>query len=120
MTNGLPIVVLINKGSASASEIIAGALQDQNRATIIGSSSFGKGSVQTIIPVAQKKAAIKMTTQLYYTPSGKSINKVGLTPDIKIDPLPPIKNENGSFSPPERDVQLEEAINFLQNAHSLT
>ena len=120
MTNGLPIVVLINKGSASASEIIAGALQDQNRATIIGSSSFGKGSVQSIIPVAQKKAAIKMTTQLYYTPSGKSINKVGLTPDIKIDPLPPIKNENGSFSPPERDVQLEEAINFLQNAHSLT
>ena len=120
MTNGLPIVVLINKGSASASEIIAGALQDQNRATIIGSSRFGKGSVQTIIPVAQKKAAIKMTTQLYYTPSGKSINKVGLTPDIKIDPLPPIKNENGSFSPPERDVQLEEAINFLQNAHSLT
>ena len=120
MINALPIVVLINKGSASASEIVAGALQDLNRATIIGSPSFGKGSVQSIIPIAQKKAAIKMTTQLYYTPSGELINKIGLTPDIKIDPMPPIKNEDGSFSPPERDVQLEEAINFLQNTHSPT
>ncbi len=117
-TDALPIAVLINKGSASASEIVAGALQDHNRATLIGTSSFGKGSVQTIIPMARNNAAIKLTTQYYYTPSGKSITKIGLTPDIEVASLPPITREDGSLAPPERDVQLEKAIDFLQNAHS--
>ena len=118
VTNALPIAVLINKGSASASEIVAGALQDHERATIIGTNSFGKGSVQTIIPMAGNNAALKLTTQHYYTPSGKSIAKIGLTPDVEVDSLPPIQREDGSLAPPERDVQLEKAIDVLQNLYS--
>ena len=117
-TDALPIAILINKGSASASEIVAGALQDHDRATIIGTSSFGKGSVQTIIPMARNNAALKLTTQYYYTPSGQSITKIGLSPDIEIASLPPIQREDGSLAPPERDVQLEKAIDFLQNSYS--
>ena len=82
-TDGLPLVVLINGGSASASEIVAGALQDHRRAIILGTSSFGKGSVQTIIPLGQS-GAIKMTTQRYYTPSGRSIQAKGIDPDIRV------------------------------------
>ena len=83
LTNGLPIVVLINGGSASASEIVAGALQDHKRAIILGSKSFGKGSVQTIIPVSGQ-GAMRLTTARYYTPSGNSIQGVGIVPDISV------------------------------------
>lgn len=84
MTDGLPIVVLINGGSASASEIVAGALQDHNRAILMGTRTFGKGSVQTIMPLSRAGAAIKLTTQRYYTPSGQSIQAKGITPDIEV------------------------------------
>lgn len=83
-TNGLPIVVLINDGSASASEIVAGALQDHNRAIILGTKSFGKGSVQTIVPM-QENNAMRLTTARYYTPSGKSIQGTGIIPDIIVE-----------------------------------
>ncbi|HIA58355.1 MAG TPA: S41 family peptidase [Gammaproteobacteria bacterium] len=80
----VPLVVLINNGSASASEIVAGALQDHGRAIIMGTRSFGKGSVQTVLPLAEKRA-IKLTTSLYYTPSGRSIQAQGIEPDIIVD-----------------------------------
>ena len=84
LTKGKPIMVLINGGSASASEIVAGALQDHKRATMIGTRSFGKGSVQTIIPLGQGNGALRLTTARYYTPSGKSIQAKGIVPDIEV------------------------------------
>ncbi|MEM6465112.1 MAG: S41 family peptidase, partial [Pseudomonadota bacterium] len=87
LTQGKPIVVLINGGSASASEIVAGALQDHRRAIIVGTKSFGKGSVQTIMPL-QGQAAIRLTTARYYTPSGRSIQNLGVAPDIIVEPVP--------------------------------
>ena len=81
---GLPIVVLINEGSASASEIVAGALQDHRRAVIMGEKSFGKGSVQTVIPMEKNRGALRLTTSLYYTPSGKSIQAHGIEPNIEV------------------------------------
>jgi carboxyl-terminal processing protease len=148
LTNGKPLVILINGGSASASEIVAGALQDQKRATIIGTTSFGKGSVQTIIPLGSE-GAMRLTTQRYFTPSGRSIQAKGIPADIVIEqPLPPELlgknvstegeqglnghlanpgggNEGGGSSAyvPEdktKDVQLKAAIDLLHGMKVVT
>lgn len=96
--NDAPLVVLINGGSASASEIVAGALQDHQRAVIMGSTSFGKGSVQTILPM-HNGAALKLTTARYYTPSGRSIQAEGIVPDIALDNMRITDIEPSAFSP---------------------
>jgi carboxyl-terminal processing protease len=84
LTKGKPLIVLINGGSASASEIVAGALQDHKRATLVGTRSFGKGSVQTIIPLGSGNGALRLTTARYFTPSGRSIQAKGISPDIEV------------------------------------
>ncbi len=86
VANGLPMIVLIDEGSASASEIVAGALQDHNRALIMGERSFGKGSVQTLLPLT-RDTALKLTTALYYTPAGRSVQEGGIEPDIRVPQL---------------------------------
>jgi carboxyl-terminal processing protease len=83
MTGGVPIV-LINGGSASASEIVAGALQDHGRAVVMGTPSFGKGSVQTVLPISEERA-VKLTTALYFTPNGRSIQAEGIQPDMRVE-----------------------------------
>ena len=117
ISDGLPVVILINGGSASASEIVAGALQDHRRAIIMGTTSFGKGSVQTIIPV-QRDSAMRLTTARYYTPSGNSIQAKGIVPDIivkqaKIGELEQFSNRKESDlkghleNPTEKNSNLE-------------
>ena len=105
--NGKPLIVLINKGSASASEIVAGALKDQKRAILLGETTYGKGSVQSIIPL-KNKGAIRLTISKYYLPSGKSISEVGVSPDITIEEI----NEDFSINT-TTDNQLNYAIRLL-------
>ena len=105
--NGKPLIVLINNGSASASEIVAGALQDHKRAILLGEATYGKGSVQSIIPL-KNKGAIRLTVSKYYLPSGKSISEVGVTPDIKVE------EEGEEFSiNTNTDNQLNYAVKLL-------
>ena len=105
--NGKPLIVLINNGSASASEIVAGALQDQKRAILLGETTFGKGSVQSIIPL-NNRGAIRLTVSKYYLPSGKSISDVGVSPDIKIE-----ENEEEFTINSSTDNQLNYAVNLF-------
>src|SRR5262249_57503478 len=84
LTKNKPLIVVINGGWAWASEIVAGALQDHKRATVIGTRSFGKGSVQTVIPLGSGNGALRLTTARYFTPSGRSIQAKGISPDIEI------------------------------------
>ncbi len=112
--NGAPIVVLVNGGSASAAEIVAGALKDQHRAKLMGRTTFGKGSVQTIIPLSEDRA-VKLTTSLYYTPSGVSINHRGIAPDIELE-----SNLKPAVAPPadapllQRDAEVARALEELK------
>jgi carboxyl-terminal processing protease len=124
--NGAPIIVLVNGGSASAAEIVAGALKDNHRAKLMGRTTFGKGSVQTIVPLADDRA-IKLTTSLYYTPSGESINHRGIAPDIELprDLNPPASAPQGTATPPgpgvpsqvplmQRDADVNRAVQELK------
>jgi len=137
---GIPLIVLINEGSASAAEIVAGALQDHRRAIVLGTPSFGKGSVQTILPLSDERA-IKLTTALYFTPGGRSIQAQGIKPDIQVErdstpaaavrsaqrevDLPrslhgkeePATAQESHFSSDDR--QLSEALNILRGMHIL-
>jgi carboxyl-terminal processing protease len=112
LVRGTPIVVLINSASASAAEIVAGALQDHHRATVMGTRSFGKGSVQTIIPL-DGRGALRLTTALYYTPSGRSIQGQGIAPDIVVN-LP--KNQQVANAVATHESDLYRA---LKNTGSL-
>jgi carboxyl-terminal processing protease len=113
--NGAPIVVLVNGGSASAAEIVAGALKDNHRAKLMGRTTFGKGSVQTVIPLAGN-SAVKLTTSLYYTPSGISINHRGIAPDIELerDPKPPATPVPPDAPLLQRDPEVKRAVQELK------
>jgi carboxyl-terminal processing protease len=113
--NGAPIVVLVNGGSASAAEIVAGALKDNHRAKLMGRTTFGKGSVQTVIPLPGDRA-VKLTTSLYYTPSGISINHRGIAPDIELprDSAPPDAPVSADAPLLERDAEVKRAVQELK------
>jgi carboxyl-terminal processing protease len=104
-----PIIVLINGGSASASEIVAGALQDHKRAIVMGMQSFGKGSVQTIFPM-KGNAALKLTTARYYTPSGRSIQAKGIVPDIEVANIKPAANQEQLKRPEIKEKDLDNRL----------
>ena len=120
IATGAPIVVLVNGGSASAAEILAAALRQNDRATLIGRRTYGKGTVQTIMPLSDGQA-LKLTTSRYYTPSGASINGVGITPDVLLDgtELPPAELDVGAGAPTlaHRDPQVAAALAALRGAH---
>ena len=112
--DGANIVVLVNEGSASASEIVAGALQDHGRAQVLGTSTFAKGLVQTVMPLSRGRA-IKLTTSRYYTPSGDSIHETGITPDVYVEDIDGFPDMSlDGFVDRENDLQLNEAIVRLQ------
>jgi carboxyl-terminal processing protease len=107
LVRGVPMVVLINGGSASASEIVSGALHDDHRAVLLGTRSFGKGSVQTVLPVKQSAGAIRLTTALYYTPSGRSIQGDGIVPDVVVEPA---KIEKVAVGKQQHEADLRGAL----------
>lgn len=104
LLNGKPIVVLVNEGSASASEIVAGALQDHHRGVLVGNKTFGKGSVQTILPL-RNDSAIKLTTALYFTPNGRSIQAKGIDPDVEVQKVKVTRTETGTAAVTEANLQ---------------
>jgi carboxyl-terminal processing protease len=125
--SSIPMVVLVNQGSASASEIVAGALQDWGRAQIVGTQTFGKGSVQTIIPLSDG-SGLRLTTAKYFTPKGRSIHGKGITPDV-IAEIPKEPKDAAKDKPPvtpsldpledlKKDVQLQKALEVLKTTRA--